>query len=230
MFRRAWALFNGSLRRRLLLRLAALLCLLLALDALACYYTSCHFANLVYDRWLIDSNRSLATAVHTCTRQTSSSICRRRRSRYFSFDAVDTTYYRIDSSHRGFIAGERALTTDFRRSVGQVALAIRPSRGANVRVVSGRLPTTASRRYAIVTVAETLIKRSTLTREILLVMVAPQAGTAACGLLLAWINVNRGLKPLTDLAEAIDRRGHDNLIAGCEPRACQPRPASWHRV
>ena len=55
---------RGSLRWGLLLRLATMLCVLLALDALACYYTALHFANLVYDRWLIDSNHSLATTVH----------------------------------------------------------------------------------------------------------------------------------------------------------------------
>lgn len=37
-------MFDGSLRLGLLLRLAALLCLLLSLDALACYYTSLHLS------------------------------------------------------------------------------------------------------------------------------------------------------------------------------------------
>ena len=52
-----------SLRAGLLLRLGIVLVLLLALDAVASYFTALHFANLVYDRWLIDSTRSLAQAV-----------------------------------------------------------------------------------------------------------------------------------------------------------------------
>jgi two-component system sensor histidine kinase TctE len=42
-------------------------------------------------------------------------------------------------------------------------------------------------------------------------MVAPQIALLLAGLVLAWVNVNRGLKPLSDLALAIENRGHDNL-------------------
>src|SRR6185437_7098699 len=75
----------------------------------------------------------------------------------------------------------------------------------------GKLVPTASGDTPIVTVAETLIKRSTRSREILLVRTAPQAALLLAALLLAWIHVNRGLQPLTDLAEDIETRGHDNL-------------------
>ena len=54
---------SASLRLGLLLRLGGALVLLLALDAVASYFTALHFANLVYDRWLIDSTHSLAQAV-----------------------------------------------------------------------------------------------------------------------------------------------------------------------
>ncbi|HTT06778.1 MAG TPA: sensor histidine kinase N-terminal domain-containing protein [Steroidobacteraceae bacterium] len=207
---RAWVPFNESLRRRLQLRLASLLCLLLALDALACYYTSWHFANLVYDRWLIDSNRSLATAVHSRDGQIVVDLPRAALE-VFQFDAVDTTYYRIDSSRRGFIAGESGLHPIYGVPVGAVRLGDSTIGERRVRVVSSRLRPTASGDSPIVSVAETLIKRSTLTREILLVMVAPQGALLLAALLLAWINVSRGLKPLTDLAEAIRARGHENL-------------------
>ena len=210
MIRRAWSRFNQSLRRRLLLRLAALLCLLLALDAVACYYTSWHFANLVYDRWLVDSNRSLATAVHTPNGQIVVDLPQAALE-VFKFDAVDITYYRIDSMRRGYIAGERRLLPIYDVPAGEVRLGNSTISGQAVRVVSGRLAPTASGDMPIVSVAETLIKRSTLTREILVVMVAPQAALLLAALLLAWINVNHGLKPLTDLAQAIEARGHDNL-------------------
>jgi two-component system sensor histidine kinase TctE len=62
-----------------------------------------------------------------------------------------------------------------------------------------------------VSVAETLIKRSTLTREILLGMAAPQIGLLGTALVLAWIGVFRGLKPLTDLATQIEARDQNNL-------------------
>jgi two-component system sensor histidine kinase TctE len=90
-------MLSGSLRLGLLLRLVALLCLLLALDALACYYTALHFANLVYDRWLIDSNHSIATAVHAHDGRVELDLPYAALE-VFQFDEVDTTYYRIDSA------------------------------------------------------------------------------------------------------------------------------------
>jgi two-component system sensor histidine kinase TctE len=177
---------------------------------LACYYTSWHFANLVYDRWLVDSNRSLATAIHTRDGQIVVDLPQAALE-VFQFDAVDTIYYRIDSSRRGFIAGETGLHPIYDVPVGTVRLGDSTIGKRRVRLVSSRLARTASGDSPIVTVAETLIKRSTLTREILLAMLAPQAALLLGALALAWININRGLKPLTDLAEAIQSRGHANL-------------------
>ncbi|MFI4869260.1 MAG: sensor histidine kinase N-terminal domain-containing protein [Steroidobacterales bacterium] len=201
---------SGSLRLGLLLRLIALLCLLLALDALACYYTALHFANLVYDRWLVDSNRSLATAVHVQDGRIELDLPHAALE-VFQFDEVDTTYYRIDAAQQGRIAGEPALTPIADVPQGQVRLANSRIGGRPVRVVSMRLGLPAAAGSVVISVAETLIKRSTLTREIVLAMVAPQVALLAVALSLAWLSVNRALKPLTDLAQAIESRGHDNL-------------------
>jgi two-component system sensor histidine kinase TctE len=202
---------SESLRFGLLLRLASVLLVLLALDALACYYTALHFANLVYDRWLIDSNLSLATAVHA---QDGSAAIDLPRSTLdvFQFDEVDTTYYRVDSAKRGIISGEPRLRPLLDIPPGAVRLADSQIRGRPVRVVSMRLPSTVADDTVTVSVAETLLKRSTLTREIVLAMIAPQVALLAVGLSLAWVNVNRGLKPLTDLAQAIEARDHENLM------------------
>ncbi len=201
---------RGSLRWGLLLRLATLLCVLLALDALACYYTALHFANLVYDRWLIDSNHSLATTVHAQDGRATIDLPRAALE-VFQFDEIDTTYYRIDSSRQGFIAGEPALIAVAGVPTGQVRLGNSQIRGRPVRVVTMGLAPIGPGNDVTVSVAETLAKRSTLTREILLVMVAPQIALLAVALVLAWLNVTRALKPLSDLATAIESRSHDNL-------------------
>src|SRR3979490_1983167 len=98
-------MLNDSLRLKLVLRLAALLCVLLAFDALACYFTALHFANLVYDRWLIDSTRSLAPAGRSQHGQIEFDVPRVAL-QIFQFDEVDRTYFKIVSDRRGFIAGE----------------------------------------------------------------------------------------------------------------------------
>jgi two-component system, OmpR family, sensor histidine kinase TctE len=201
---------SGSLRFGLLLRLASVLFVLLTLDALACYYTALHFANLVYDRWLVDSNHSLATAVHAQDGRVAIDLPRPALD-VFQFDEVDTTYYRVDSDKQGFISGENRLRPLTQVQSGAVRLGDSQIGGRRVRVVSIRLPGRIANDVVTVSVAETLIKRSTLTREIVLAMIAPQIALLAAGITLAWINVNRGLKPLTDLATVLEARDHNNL-------------------
>jgi two-component system, OmpR family, sensor histidine kinase TctE len=201
---------SGSLRVSLLLRLGGALILLLALDAVASYFTALHFANLVYDRWLIDSTHSLAQAVRTTHGQVVFDLPAVGLE-VFQFDEVDKTYYRIQSASRGLIAGEAALPLQELSPIGAIRLANGTVHGQEVRLVWIRIAPADSQDVVTVTVAETLIKRATLTREILLVMVAPQVALLAIALLLAWLGVSRGLKPLTDLAREIEARDHHYL-------------------
>ena len=200
-----------SLRTRLLLRLGVVLVAMLALDALACYFTALHFANLVYDRWLIDSTRSLALAVRADAGHIEFNLPRVGQE-VFQFDEVDKTYFRISSAQRGFIAGEASLpATSAAAPVRGIRLDFSKFNGEPVRVVSTRITPPSSSDTVTVEVAETLRKRSALATEILLGMAAPQVGLLAIALLLAWHGVARGLKPLTDLAAEIESRGQDNL-------------------
>lgn len=205
---------SESLRLGLLERLATLLVVVLLLDAFACYYTALHFANLVYDRWLTDSVHSLATAVRA---QDGRIVLDLPRSALdvFQFDEVDTTYYRIDSARQGLIAGESALRPA-NNALGTVSLGDSRIRGRPVRVVSLRVPYPLLNEVLIISVAETLIKRSTLTGEVLLAMIAPQIALLAIGLALAWVNVNQGLKPLTDLAKQIEASDLESLTPVAE--------------
>ncbi len=99
---------DRSLRVGLLSWLGPVLVLLLALDALACYLTALHFANLVYDRWLIDDTRSLASAVRTENGETQFDVPRVAL-QIFQFDEVDRTFFKIVSDHRGVIGGDGDL-------------------------------------------------------------------------------------------------------------------------
>jgi two-component system sensor histidine kinase TctE len=201
---------NASLRVGLLLRLSGALILLLALDAVASYFTALHFANLVYDRWLIDSTRSLAQAVRTSDGHAVFDLPAVGLE-VFQFDEVDKTYYQIQSARRGFIAGEAALPVVARSPIGAIRLANGIVHGQAVRLVWIRIAPAGSQDIVTVAVAETLIKRATLTREIVLVMIAPQIALLGIALLLAWLGVSRGLKPLTDLAREIEARDHHHL-------------------
>ena len=213
---------SASLRASLLLRLGGALVLLLALDAVASYFTALHFANLVYDRWLIDSTHSLAQALRTTNGQVVFDLPAVGLE-VFQFDEVDKTYYRIQSANRGLIAGEAALPVEAPSPIGAIRLANGTVHHQEVRLVWIRIAPAESQDIATVTVAETLIKRATLTREILLVMIAPQVALLGIALLLAWLGVSRGLKPLTDLAREIEARDHHYLAPVSE--AGLPREA-----
>ncbi|MGH8323997.1 MAG: sensor histidine kinase N-terminal domain-containing protein, partial [Steroidobacteraceae bacterium] len=211
-----------SLRAGLLLRLGIVLVLLLALDGLASYFTALHFANLVYDRWLIDSTRSLAQAVRAEHGLIEFDPPRVALD-IFQFDAVDKTYFKVSSEHQGFIAGDRALADVAPPQVGGLRLAFASLHGRHVRVVSTLIAPGRPEDPVLVSVAETLIKRSTLTREILIAMAAPQIALLGIALLLGRIGVNHGLKPLTDLAAQIEARGQNNLSP--VPQSGLPREA-----
>jgi len=213
---------DRSLRVGLLSRLGLALLLLLALDAAACYFTALHFANLVYDRWLIDSARSLALAVNSQHGQIEFDVPRIAL-RIFQFDEVDQTYFRISSVHRGYIAGERSLQEAATPQINGIQLADGRMSQQPIRIVSTRIAPPNANDTVTVTVAETQIKRLTLARDILLAMVAPQVALLGFAILLAWLGVSQGLKPLTDLASQIEARDQNNLTP--VPQTGLPREA-----
>ena len=211
-----------SLRAGLLLRLGVVLVLLLALDAVASYFTALHFANLVYDRWLIDSTRSLAQAVRAEHGLIQFDLPRVALE-IFQFDEVDKTYFKVSSETEGFIGGDAALPDVAPAQIGGLGLIFTTVHGNPVRLVSTLIAPGRPEDPVLVTVAETLKKRSTLTREILIGMAAPQIALLGIALLLARIGVNHGLKPLTDLAAQIESRGQNNLSP--VPQSGLPREA-----
>ena len=211
-----------SLRAGLLLRLGVVLVLLLTLDAVASYFTALHFANLVYDRWLIDSTRSLAQAVRAEHGLIQFDLPRVALE-IFQFDEVDQTYFKVSSETEGFIGGDAALPDVAPTQIGGLRLAFTNVHGNPVRLVSTLIAPGRPEDPVLVTVAETLKKRSTLTGEILIGMAAPQIALLGIALLLGRIGVNHGLKPLTDLAAQIESRGQNNLSP--VPQSGLPREA-----
>jgi two-component system, OmpR family, sensor histidine kinase TctE len=213
---------DRSLRVGLLSRLGPVLVLLLGLDAAACYFTALYFANLVYDRWLIDSTRSLAQAVSTDHGEVQFDLPRVAL-QIFQFDEVDHTYFKIASAKRGFVAGEARLPGDDTVPINGIHLSNGTVDAQKVRVVSTRLAPPQIDDTVDVIIAETLIKRTTLARDIVLAMVAPQIALVGITSLLAWLGVSQGLKPLTDLAAQIEARDQNNLSP--VPQTGLPREA-----
>ncbi len=199
-----------SLKSGLTLRFIAAALLLLLLDGIACYNIAAHFANLVYDRWLIDSTRSLAQALSVEGGEVRMNLPDVAL-QIFQFDEIDKTLFRVDSERRGLIAGDAALPLVAGRPDGSVRLETVRVGGHAMRLVAIRLRKPGAHDVATVQVAETLKKRATLFTEILLAMALPQLALIAVALLGAWLVVAHGLRPLTGLAAAIEARGRENL-------------------
>jgi two-component system, OmpR family, sensor histidine kinase TctE len=200
---------EGSLHGHLLLRLALVMGVLLALDAVASYLTAVHFASVVYDRWLIDSARSLAQEARASGSRVELDVPRVALE-IFQYDEMDQISFKVSSPTQGCIAGEPELP-DAPVPAGGTGLIYGRLHGQPVRVASAAVITGSPADPVTVSVSETLNKRSTLAHEVLLGMVPAQVALLAFAGLLAWLVVSRGLKPLTDFAAAIEARGQDNL-------------------
>ena len=199
-----------SLRSGLIARFLGAALILLLLDAVACYAIAAHFANQVYDRWLIDSTRALAQALRVDAGNLRLDLPQVAQ-QIVQFDEVDKTYFRVTSDRGGLLGGDVRLPILTVPADARAHLITTDVRGEELRIVATRVPMAHTADVATVEVGETLHKRAALTTDILLAMAAPQLGLLLVAPLFAWFGVTQGLKPLDALGAEIETRGHDNL-------------------
>lgn len=221
-----------SLRVQLLLRLSWPLVFVVSVDAIVSYRVALHFTDSAYDRWLLDSARSLAQQVKT-HKDTIVLDLPPSAIEVFRWDDIDKTFFKVESEQAGFLAGDRALPTPplTRLFKEQPTYTDETFQGQRIRVVSvltepaaqiatRRKPVTesapvepapAGRGAVLVAVAETLNKRRDMTEEILLAVLLPQLLLVSITFLHIWTGVNRGLQPLRDLARSLGQRSAREL-------------------
>ncbi|MFM8442545.1 MAG: sensor histidine kinase [Methylococcus sp.] len=201
-----------SLRALLLRRLTWPLLLIVLLDVAISYAVSLHFANRAYDRWLLDSARSLAQEVRSYKDRVSIDLPP-IAVEVFRWDEVDKTFFKVESLETGFLAGDRGLPSPDMTGLeaSQPLYQDEVLQGEKVRVVSVLFTPAASDERVIVSVAETLRKREGILREIILAVALPQLLLVVMALLHVWIGIKKGLKPLDDLNRMIDSRSARDL-------------------
>lgn len=201
-----------SLRVQLLRRLIWPLIIVVLLDVAVSYFVALHFANLTYDRWLLDSARSLAQQVKSYQDRVTFELPP-IAVEVFRWDATDKTFFKIESQENGFMAGDRTLPSPAIQGME----AQRPyyadslMQGEPIRVVSVLTTPGNSAESVVVSVAETLRKRRGLTGEIILAVALPQMLLILITLLHVWSSIRQGLKPLDDLTRLIARRSAREL-------------------
>lgn len=130
-------------------------------------------------------------------------------------DDSDHVYYQVLGARGELLSGERDFPQppeDERPAPGETRLRDDEMRGLDVRVaytwVRLDLPDAPP---ALVQVAETREKRSVLATEIIKGVMLPQLVILPLAVLLVWLALVRGIKPLSELEERIRARKPDDL-------------------
>ncbi len=132
-------------------------------------------------------------------------------------DDADQVYYQVTVGKGELLAGERDLPAppgEEKPAVGEVRLRDDEIRGVEVRVAYTwmLLPVNDAPPLLVqVQVAETREKRSVLATEIIKGVMLPQFGILPLAVLLVWLALVRGIKPLSQLEERIRARRPDDL-------------------
>ncbi len=130
-------------------------------------------------------------------------------------DESDIVYYQVLAPDGSFLSGERGLPLppdDEKPLSAEVRLRDAELRGIDIRIaylwVRVPLPGAPA---ALVQVAETREKRSMLATEIIKGVMLPQFAILPLAVLLVWLALARGIKPLSQLEERIRARKPDDL-------------------
>lgn len=130
-------------------------------------------------------------------------------------DDADLLYYQVVGSNGELLSGERDLPApppDARLESGETLLRDDEMRGVEVRVAYTWVPLgLPETQPALVQVAETREKRSVLATEIIKGVMLPQLVILPLAVLLVWLALVRGIKPLSELEERIRARKPDDL-------------------
>ena len=128
-------------------------------------------------------------------------------------DDTDTVYYQVLGPQGEFLSGEKGLPLPEDHSgTGEVRMRDDEFKGNELKVaymwVKLDIP---NAKPALVQVAETMDKRSVLATEIIKGVMLPQFVVLPLAVLLVWLALARGIKPLNQLEERIRARKPDDL-------------------
>ena len=201
-----------SLKTDILLRLAVPLILFISCESVLSYFVTLHHVDVAYDRWLLDSARSLTQEIKVRDGKIVVELPPAALE-IFKWDDADKTYFKIISAQQGMIAGDKFVPepTDVETEWAHPVYFDDEMAGEPVRVVSMMIARENSSDKIFVHVAETLNKRRSMMMDILLADLVPQVALVLLVGIYLVIGVKRGLQPLHVLADEIARRSSRDL-------------------
>jgi two-component system sensor histidine kinase TctE len=203
---------NPSLRRRLLLFVSMPLLAVLVCGGIINYVIGLHYANKVYDRWLLDSANAMGDLVNSDAGRNELSEQARI---LLQFSVKDRNQFAVRSLHYGVLAGDQDLPQPRpgRTSSQNPAVFTNFSdHGQAMRMVSVFVANKADPGdILVISTAETVRKRQALARELLISTVPIELLLICVAMALVWLGINRGLRVLEPLAHEIRMREAGDL-------------------
>jgi len=203
---------NPSLRRRLLLFVSMPLLAVLVCGGIINYVIGLHYANKVYNRWLLDSANAMGDLVNSDAGRNELSEQARI---LLQFSAKDRNEFAVRSLRYGVLAGDEDLPQPrpTRASLGGPPVFTNFSdQGQSMRMVSVFMANKADPGdILVISTAETVRKRQALARELLISTVPIELLLICVAMALVWLGINRGLRVLEPLAHEIRMREAGDL-------------------
>jgi len=204
---------SSSLRLQLLLWLLVPLGGVVAANTWLTYRTARITAGTLTDRTLLASARSLAEQLEVHDGRVDAVIAPAALG-MFASEHRDHVYYRIMAPDGRLVAGSADLPAPDEPIEGQRARYYDAEfRGLALRLVAIRqsLPISGDRRDALVFVGQTLRGRAATTETLWLGNFRQQTILVLLASLLSWLGLQRGLRPLLRLRNAVIERRPDEL-------------------
>lgn len=201
-----------SLKTAILLRLAIPLIFFISIESVLSYFVTLHHVNVAYDRWLLDSARSLTQEIKVQEGKVFVELPPAALE-IFKWDESDKTYFKIISADKDMLAGDKFVPEPFDSETDWTHPVYFDDEmyGEPVRVVSMLIAPEHSQEKIFVHVAETLNKRRNMMLDILLADLVPQMVLVLLAGIYLVVGVKRGLQPLHVLADEIAQRSSRDL-------------------
>ncbi|MFC0594184.1 sensor histidine kinase N-terminal domain-containing protein [Ottowia pentelensis] len=177
-----------------------------------------NLANKPFDRALVDNTQALAQYLSVGPDHRLQFAFPQAAGELLRADDADNVYYQVLGPGGAFVSGARALphppgapAADAGAPAAEPQLRDAEYQGVPVRVAALWVPVEGLAGPALVQVAETREKRSVLAAEIIKGVMLPQFAILPLAVLLVWLALVRGIRPLSELERRIRGRRPDDL-------------------
>lgn len=201
-----------SLKSELILSMLLPVALFLVLETILSYFVTLHYVNESYDRWLLDSAKSLAQEIKIKEGNVFAELPQAALE-IFRWDDQDNTYFKITTENSGIIAGDIDVPNQSKNVTDENTPIFFNDQmfGVPVRVVSLLIQNPETPDKIFVHVAETLNKRHSAMTDILLADLGPQLLLGLLSGIYLFRRITKGLQPLTELTKEISQRTPHDL-------------------